>query len=152
MFTSSNALLLVHGKEQVHRREELAPLGWLQRWGRSSSNRSPKAQECIAPRVNVIDHDNEIVVRAEIPGVTKEDLDISVTEYAVTIRCRIQHEEKNGQEDSYCYDLANGAFVRTVGLLSSVDPQKARAVFDDGVLQVTIPIRSKIQRRHITFA
>jgi len=59
--------------------EESVPRGWMQRRGWPSWGELTRSMERIAPRVNIVDHDDEVVLRAEIPGVEKEDLDISVT-------------------------------------------------------------------------
>ena len=105
----------------------------------------------ITPVINVIDHDNEIVVHAELPGVAREDIDVSVSEYAVTIRGYTKHDENRKLGVDYQYDLENGSFVRTVGFLNSVDTQKARVTFDAGVLEVVIPILGKINRRRVLY-
>lgn len=129
--------------------EESLPRGWMHRWGWPSWGELTRPMERLAPRVNVIDRDNEVVVRAEMPGVKKEDLDISVTENAVSIKGSTKREEKEEKGDYYRCEIASGAFARTVGLPSSVDTDKAKASFKDGMLELTIPKISKAKRRRI---
>jgi len=136
-------------REQHQLGEGAAPRSWMQRWGRSASNAEDRQRNAVVPRVNVMDHGYEIVVHAELPGIDKENIDVFVTEYAVTIRGCTKHAENGNEASDYRYDLANGCFVRTVGLLSSVDAQKASVTFKAGVLDVILPITNKIQRRHI---
>jgi HSP20 family protein len=102
------------------------------------------------PRVDVIDRDNDIVVKAEIPGVKKEDLDVSMTDTTVTIKGSTSHEEKHEKGNYYRCEISRGAFSRTVALPSNVDTDKAKAVFNDGILELTIPKVEKAKRKSIT--
>lgn len=129
--------------------EESFPRGWMQRWGWPSLGELTRPMERISPRVNVIDRDEEVVVRAEIPGVKKEDLDISVTENSVSIKGSTKHEEKEEKGDYYRCEISSGSFARTVALPSSVDTEKVKATFEDGVLELKIPKISKAKRKRI---
>ncbi len=75
--------------------------------------------ERMAPRVNVIDRDDEVVIHAEVTNVKKEDLDISLTENTVTMKRSTRREKKEGKGDFYRCEIASSAFVRTVDLPSS---------------------------------
>ena len=101
------------------------------------------------PRVNVIERDTEIAVKAEVPGVQKDDLDISVTEDTLTIRGSTRREEKEEKGDYYRCEMAEGAFARTIDLPSSVDASKVKATFKDGLLEVVMPKREPAKRRTI---
>ncbi|WP_018952499.1 Hsp20/alpha crystallin family protein [Thioalkalivibrio sulfidiphilus] len=129
--------------------EESFPRAWMQRWGWPMGERMSRVFEGLSPRVNVIDRDEEIVVRAEVPGVKKEDLDISVTENAVTIKGSTKREEEEEKGDYYRREIETGAFARTVGLPGMVDIEKTKATFENGVLQLTLPKVSKAKRRQI---
>jgi len=99
--------------------------------------------------VDVIDRDDEVVVKAELPGVEKKDLDVSVTETSVTIKGTTSHEEKEEKGDYYRCEISRGAYARTVALPSYVDADKAKASFKDGVLELTLPKVEKSKRRSI---
>ena len=99
------------------------------------------------PRVDVIDRDEAIVVRAEVPGVEKKDLDVSVSDNTVTIKGSTRHEEKEEKGDYYRHEISTGAFSRTVALPADVDGSRAKANFKDGVLELTLPKMEK-SRRH----
>ena len=103
------------------------------------------------PRVDVADRENEVQVRAELPGVKKEDLDISVSEGAVTIKASTREEKEEGEKegDYYRREIATGSFARTVALPADVDADKARARFEDGVLELTLHKREQAKRRQI---
>jgi len=129
--------------------EEAMPRGWMRRWGWPSWGELTRPMERFAPRVDVIDRDSEVIVRAEVAGVKKEDLDISLTDNAVTIKGSTRREEEAEEGDYYRCEIASGAFARTVGLPAAVDTEKAKAAFTDGIVEVRIPKVSKAKRRRI---
>ena len=103
-----------------------------------------------APNVDVIERDKEMVVRAEIPGVKKEDLEVSLSENRLTIKGSTRHEETKEEEGKYTRrELSRGSFSRTVTLPSDVDGEKAKAEFKDGVLEMTLPKQKPSKRRRI---
>ncbi len=91
------------------------------------------------PSVNVIDRDKEIIVKAELPGVEKDDLDISLTQNTVTIKGTTSHEEKEEKGDYYRCEMTSGSYARTLSLPADVDDSKAKAKFKNGVLKLTLP-------------
>jgi len=103
--------------------------------------------EIRTPRMDVIDRDDEVLVRAEIPGVEKKDLDISVTDSSITIKGTVQREEKEEKGDYARCEIACGAFVRTLPLPATVDGSKAKATFKDGMLELSLP-KKEGSRRH----
>lgn len=102
------------------------------------------------PKVDVIDRDDEVVIRAEMPGVDKKNLDISVTDNSVSISGSTSHEEKEEKGDYYRSEISRGSFSRVVALPSDVDSDKARSSFKDGVLELKIPKVKKAKRKKIT--
>jgi HSP20 family protein len=101
------------------------------------------------PRIDVIDRDDEVVVRAEIPGVDKKDLDISVDERHVTIKGSTAREEKEEKGDYYRSEIMRGAFARTITLPSEVNGEKARAKFSNGLLELSLPKVERSKRHSI---
>jgi len=100
-------------------------------------------------KVDVVDREAEVVVKAEIPGVEKKDLDISVGEDTVTIKGSSRHEEKEEKGDYYRREISSGAFLRTVALPVTVDGSKAKANFKDGMLELTLPKTEKAKRHAV---
>lgn len=105
--------------------------------------------EMRVPRVDVIDRDDEILVRAEIPGVEKKDLEISLTEDMLTIKGGARHESKEEKGDYYRSEISSGIFARTITLPSSVNADKAKSEFKDGVLKLALPKVENAKRRTI---
>ncbi len=131
--------------------ESVLPRGWMRpfrmewpRWGELAA-----PFEGRMPKVDVIDRDEEVVVRAEVPGVEKEDLDVSVSDNAVTIKGQTKREEKEEKGDYYRCEISRGAFTRTVMLPGVVDADKAKAQFKDGVLELTLPKVEEAKRRTV---
>ncbi len=122
--------------------------GWMRPW-RFEWPSFPELPVMKMPKVDVIDREAEVVVKAEIPGIDKKDLDISVGEDTVTIKGETQHEEKEEKGDYYRCEISRGAFSRTVALPAAVDSAKAKAAFRDGMLELTLPKMEKAKRHSI---
>lgn len=101
------------------------------------------------PKVDVVEQDNQVVVRAEVPGVKKEDLDVSITDNSVTIRGTTQEEKTEEEGDYYHREISRGSFSRTVTLPGGVDGDKAKASFKDGMLELTLPKEERSKRRKV---
>jgi HSP20 family protein len=110
----------------------------------------PEMTELKMPKVDVIDRDTEIVVKAELPGVTKDDIDLSITDNTVTIKASTSHEEKEENGNYYRCEISRGSFSRTVALPGDVDADSAKASFNDGILELTMPKLEKSHRKSIT--
>lgn len=127
------------------------PSGWMRpfHWPRPSWGELSAPFEGKMPKVDVIERDNEIVVKAELPGVDKKDLDISVTKNTVTIQGSTSHEEKEEKGDVYRCEISRGSYSRTLTLPAEVNEEKAKAKFKDGILELTLPKVEKAKRRTI---
>lgn len=102
-----------------------------------------------APKVDIIDRDAEVVVRAELSGVAKEDMDVSVTDNSVTLKAHTSHEEKEEKGEYYRREMRYGEYLRTIALPHSVDGEKAKATFNDGVLELTLPKVGRTSRKKV---
>jgi HSP20 family protein len=109
----------------------------------------PSRLEAKLPAVDIIDRTEDILVRAEVPGVKKEDLDVSVSDNLVTIRGTTRHEEEKKDEQYYRREMTRGEFSRSVSLPADVDSARAKASFKDGVLELTLPKTAPSQRRSV---
>ena len=108
-----------------------------------------KAFEGKTPSVDVIEKDNEIIVNAELPGVDKKDLEISVTNNTVTIKGSTSHEEKEEKGDYYRCEISRGSYSRTLSLPAEVDEEKTKAKFKNGILKLTLPKLKKSKRHNV---
>jgi HSP20 family protein len=131
--------------------ESRFPTGWLHsfNWPSPSWSKLSAPFEGKTPKVDIIEHDNEIVVKAEMPGVDKKDLDISVTQNSVTIKGSTSHEEKEEKGDVYRCEISRGSYSRTLTLPAEVNEDKTKAKFKDGLLELTLPKVEKSKRHTI---
>lgn len=104
----------------------------------------------IGPSVDVIDRDDEVVVRAEVPGFRKEDIEISVSGDLLTLSGATSREEKEERGTYYRAEITRGAFSRTLMLPAEVDDSKAKATMRDGLLELRLPKVERSRRRTIT--
>ena len=114
--------------------------GWMRPWRFEWPNMSETPLPGMKlPKIDVIDREAEVLVKAELPGVDKKDVDISVGEDSLTIRGETRHEEKEEKGDYYRSEITRGSFSRTVALPATVDAAGAKAAMDNGVLEITLP-------------
>jgi HSP20 family protein len=92
-----------------------------------------------SPAVEVIERGDNIVVRAELPGLSKDDVNIDINGDVLTIEGERQQESENQGEGFYRSERSYGRFLRSIPLPDGVDTEKAEATFKDGVLEVTLP-------------
>jgi HSP20 family protein len=100
-----------------------------------------------APSVDVFKRGKEVVVKVEVPGMKKGDIDVSLSEDSVTISGEKKKEEKVEEEDYYRYESSSGSFSRTVRLPEYVNTDKAKAKFTDGVLEITLPMTEEAKKK-----
>jgi HSP20 family protein len=91
------------------------------------------------PAVEVSDTKDAIVVKAQVPGVSKEQLQIMVSEGSLTIKGETKTEEKKEEKNYLRREFRYGAFACTVPLPAAVQAEKATAQLKDGVLEITMP-------------
>lgn len=101
------------------------------------------------PSLDVVDQDNEIVVRAEIPGIDKKDVSVSLTDNLLTIKGETQKEKKDDKGNYHRREISRSSFARTVTLPGGVDASKSVASLKDGVLEIKLPKAENSRRRSI---
>ena len=117
--------------------------------GHSSWSHLPAPFEGRTPHVDLVDRDKEVFIKAELPGVDKDDLEVTITDKSVTIKGSTRTEEKEEKGDYYHCEISQGSFSRTLALPSEVDTDKAKAKFKHGVLKLTIPKVKKSSRKSV---
>ncbi len=116
------------------------PFAWLRPWMEMHP----------APKLDVIDRDGSVLVRAEVPGVQKSRLEVEASDTAVTIKGEVQHAQAREDADHYrISEISHGAFERTVQMPTDVDSTKAKATFKDGVLEVMLPKVDRSRSHHV---
>lgn len=91
------------------------------------------------PSIDVYEEGDNIVVKAEIPGVKKEDISVSLTGDTLTITGKKAEEKEVKRENYYRKEIRSGAFSRSLTLPVQVDKDKVKAKYKDGVLELVLP-------------
>jgi HSP20 family protein len=92
-----------------------------------------------APAVDMLDRKDEIVLRADLPGMEQKDVEVTVQDGMLTIRGDRKEEKEVKEEDYYYCERWAGAFSRAVSLPAGIDTEKVKATFRNGVLEIHIP-------------
>ena len=87
------------------------------------------------PPAEITETPDKVLVKAELPGLETEDIELSILENLLTIRGEKKHQKDEKNEDHYLGDRYYGSFHRTFRLPADIDPDKAEATFDKGVFQ-----------------
>lgn len=91
----------------------------------------------------------EIVLKAELPGLRREDIDLTIEQNTLTLKGQRRRDPEIQDERCHRMERAYGGFSRSFSLPNTVDPSRVRADYRDGVLTVTLPVREDAQPRQI---
>jgi HSP20 family protein len=108
-----------------------------------------RTSRTFAPRVDVRELEKEFVLRAELPGVTKENVKVAVENRTVTISGEKKYERSEDNQNLHIQETAYGEFSRSFNLGDGVDESKIKADFKDGILTLTLPKSEKAVARQI---
>ena len=106
----------------------------------------------IEPHVDIFEENGDIVIKAEIPGISKEDVNILISENTVTISGEKKQEERIEEKNFHREELRYGSFSRRFQLPENVDDDKATASFKDGVLEIRLPKSKPSKQRKIAIS
>ncbi|MFI5303360.1 MAG: Hsp20/alpha crystallin family protein [Nitrospiria bacterium] len=101
------------------------------------------------PAVELYDEKDEIVVKAELPGMSKEDLEINLAGDILTIKGEKKKEEEVKEKDYYYSERAYGSFERSIDIPQKVVPEKVSASFKNGVLEVRLQKTEEAKKKEI---
>lgn len=102
-----------------------------------------------SPACDIYENDNEIVVKAELPEVKKEDVHVAIENNVLTIRGERKFSEETKQENYRRVERSYGEFMRSFTLPNFVDATKVQADFKDGILRVTLAKREESKPKQI---
>ena len=91
------------------------------------------------PAMDVVENDDRFVLRADLPGMSEEDVNIELEDRVLTVSGERKAEHETTKGGYHRVERAFGAFVRSLTLPEGVDPEAVEASFDKGVLEVSIP-------------
>jgi len=92
-----------------------------------------------APQVEVRERDNKLIIRADLPGMTKDDINVDIGDNAIAIRGERKNEREEDEPGYYRSERTYGSFYRRISLPRGAKPEEASADFRNGVLEITLP-------------
>ncbi|WP_019141361.1 Hsp20/alpha crystallin family protein [Noviherbaspirillum massiliense] len=119
-------------------------------YGISSAGRSEQDGVSV-PRLNVVENEQAYLVEAELPGVSKENVKVSVHEHQVSIEAEVKREEEKKEGENVVYaERTVRKFSRSFTLPTEVDDANAQAKLENGILILTLPKKAAAQAKMIT--
>jgi HSP20 family protein len=101
-----------------------------------------------SPQIEVLERDGNLVVRADLPGVKRDDVEVNVDDDVLTIRGERRQEHREAEGGYRRTERSYGTFFRQIALPEGVDPDQVQASYQDGVLEVVVPSpRTEQERR-----
>ena len=101
------------------------------------------------PAVDVYEEQGDIVVKAELPGMDRDSIDVSVSDHLLTIKGEKKKEEEVKEENYYRSERSHGSFVRIVELPADIKSDKVKATFKDGVLEIHLPKTEEAKKKAV---
>ena len=103
-----------------------------------------------APAVDMYQTDDEVVVKAALPGFTADEVQINVTGDVLTLRGEMQHQEEKKEKAWHIREHRWGSFERSVALPTAVVSERADADFENGILTIRLPKAEEVKPKTIT--
>jgi HSP20 family protein len=105
----------------------------------------------MTPRVDMYEEDNQVVVKAELPGISKKDIDIKLEEDVLTIKAEKKEETEEGEEgtEHYTRERRFGQYIRSMTLPGKVDAENISATLKKGILEIKLPRAEEPETKHI---
>lgn len=102
-----------------------------------------------APALDLYEEKDDIVVKAELPGIEKDNLEVNLTDHTLTIKGEKKKAEEIKEENYYRAERSYGSFLRTIELPKDVHSDKVKASFKNGILEVRVPKTDEAKAKEI---
>lgn len=120
------------------------------RWFEGSEKSKERTSSVWAPEVDIKETDKDISIKADLPGMKMEDIDVSVDENQLIIKGERKHEKKEEEKDYIRVERSYGSFYRSFNIGVPVKEDKIRASYKDGVLEIVVPKAEAKKPKKIT--
>jgi len=139
-------------EEVEHLFERLMPTNWIRPmgwnwplWGALDES----LEHIRVPQLDIVDRDKEILIRVEMPGVDKKDIQVSLNNSTLNISGSVSRESREQHKDYIRSEITRGNFSRRLAIPEGVDTAKIGASLRDGILEITLPKEPATQRRAV---
>lgn len=106
-------------------------------------------EETVVPSVDVSEDENNIYVEADIPGFKQKDINLSVNDHSLLVSAKREESREEKKKNYYHCERFQGSLSRSIELPSSIDEDKIKAKYKNGVLNVTLPKRAEAKGKEI---
>ena len=120
--------------------------------GRGWRTDEPAATTTWSPSVDIFETEGEIVVKAEVPGMDRKDITLHLENNVLTLRGERKFEKETKEENYHRIERSYGNFSRSFSIPATVDEEKIRADYKDGVLQIVLPKKDQAKPKQIKIA
>jgi HSP20 family protein len=120
--------------------------------GRGWRNDEPAATTTWSPAVDIYETEGEIVVKAELPGMDRKDIALHLENNVLTIRGERKFEKETKEDNYHRIERSYGTFSRSFSIPTTVDEEKIRADYKEGVLKVALPKKEQAKPKQIQIA
>lgn len=103
--------------------------------------------ETVIPTVDIYEEGNDLVLKADMPGMDKKDIDVTISDNFLTISGERKKEEKVEKGNYYSYERSHGSFFRRFELPADIDPAKVKAHLENGILELRLPKSEEAERK-----
>jgi HSP20 family protein len=109
----------------------------------------PAATTTWSPAVDIFETEGEIIVKAELPGVDRKDIALNLENNVLTLKGERRFEKETKEENYHRIERAYGAFSRAFSIPTTVDEEKIRADYRDGILKIALPKKEQAKPKQI---
>src|SRR5262245_22380179 len=120
--------------------------------GRGLRGDEPAATTTWSPAVDIFETEGEIVVKAELPGIDRKDITLHLEKNVLTLRGERRFEKETKEENYHRIERSYGTFSRAFSIPGTVDEEKIRADYKDGVLKIVLPKKEQSKPKQIRIA
>jgi HSP20 family protein len=106
-------------------------------------------EEGMMPAVDVIEKDNDVVLKAELPGLKPEDIQITATDDSITMKGEFKKEEESKEGGFIRRERRSGQFFRTIAMPANIKPDQVKASFKNGLLEIDAPKAEEAKSKEI---
>lgn len=103
-----------------------------------------------SPAIDIYDAKDHITVKADLPGMTKDDIEVTIQNNHLILKGEKKHEEKKEEKDFIREERFYGSFYRVLPLAGTVDPNNVKAAYKNGVLELTLPKKEEAKPKQIS--
>src|SRR5437762_9527070 len=105
-----------------------------------------------SPAVDIYETEGEIIVKAELPGVDRKDITLHLEKNVLTLKGERKFEKETKEENYHRIERAYGGFSRSFSIPATVDEEKIRADYRDGILKIALPNKEQVKPKQIAIA